>query len=109
VPGETRYCDGQKEVVGYDVKKVLDALFRLTADRLSQLDRPDSLNALDYDAMIWRSIPYASAWLLVVVYALPRYKWHGLLLLLGAPMALYWPIWLMFNHFPSCYYARDCQ
>jgi hypothetical protein len=64
---------------------------------------------LDYDAMIRRSIPCASAWLLVVVYALPRYKWYGLIFLLGAPMALYWPIWLMFNHFPPCYYAGDCQ
>jgi hypothetical protein len=64
---------------------------------------------LDYRAMIWRSIPFASAWLLVVMYALRRYKCLGLVLLLGAPIALYWPIWLMFNHFPPCYYAGNCQ
>lgn len=64
---------------------------------------------LNYNAMIWRSIPFTSVWLLVAVYALLRYKWRGLVLLLAAPMALYWSIWLMFNHFPFCYYAGNCQ
>ena len=63
---------------------------------------------LDYDALIWRSIPYTLAWTLILLYALFRYKRLGLWLLLGAPMALYWPIWLIFNHFPSCYYAGNC-
>jgi hypothetical protein len=29
-------------------------------------------------------------------------------ILVGAPMALYWPIWLLFHHFPSCYYSGNC-
>lgn len=69
---------------------------------------PSHQMPLDYHAMIWRSIPYALAWILIVVYALVRYKRLGFFFLLGAPMALYWPIWLMFNHFPPCYYAGNC-
>jgi hypothetical protein len=64
---------------------------------------------LDYDAIIWRSIPYAAAWVLLFGFSLYRFKKRGLWLLLGAPMALYWPIWLIFNHFPDCYYIGNCQ
>jgi len=63
---------------------------------------------LDYDAMISRSIPLAIAWVAVLAFCLWRYKARGLWLLLGAPMALYWPIWLLFNHFPPCYYLHNC-
>ncbi len=63
---------------------------------------------LDYDAMIWSSVPFSTAWAIVVVISLWRYEKRGLWLLLGAPMALYWPIWLLFNHFPSCYYSHNC-
>ena len=63
---------------------------------------------LDYDAMIWRSIPYAIAWTLVLTFSLFRNKLRGLWLLLGSPMALYWPIWLLFNDFAPCYYLDNC-
>jgi hypothetical protein len=62
----------------------------------------------DYDAMISKSIPFAIAWALILILCLWRYKRRGLWLLLGAPMAAYWPIWLLFNHFPSCYYLHGC-
>jgi len=64
---------------------------------------------LDYDAMIWRSIPCAFVWALVLASSLLRFKKQGLWLLLGSPMALYWPIWLVFNHFPACYYLGGCE
>jgi hypothetical protein len=64
---------------------------------------------IDYDAILWRSIPYAMAWTLVLAFSLVRFRERGLWLLLGSPMALYWPIWLPFNHFPSCYYSSNCQ
>jgi hypothetical protein len=64
---------------------------------------------LDYDAMIWRSIPLATAWAALFGLCLWRYKKRGLWLLLGTPMALYWPIWLLFNRFPSCYYLHNCE
>jgi hypothetical protein len=69
---------------------------------------PNRQRPLNYDAMIWRSIPYALAWTLAVTFALVRFRTRGLWLLLGAPMALYWPVWLLFNHFPGCYYTHNC-
>ena len=63
---------------------------------------------LDYDAMISRSIPFAIAWAVILGFCLWRYKKRGLWLLVGAPMALCWPIWLLFNHFPPCYYSHNC-
>ena len=63
---------------------------------------------LDYDAMISRSLPFAIAWAVLLGIGLWRYKKRGLWLLLGTPMALYWPLWLLFNHFPPCYYTHNC-
>lgn len=63
---------------------------------------------LDYDAMISRSVPFALAWALIFGFCLWRYQRHGLWLLVGTPMAVYWPIWLLFNHFPPCYYSGNC-
>jgi hypothetical protein len=70
---------------------------------------PSHQMPLNYDAMIWRSIPYALVWTLVLAFSLFRFKLRGLWLLLGSPMALYWPIWLLFNHFPPCYYLGNCE
>ena len=64
---------------------------------------------LNYDAMIWRSIPLAIIWALILAASLWRHKKRGFWLLLGAPVALYWPIWLVFNHFPACYYLHNCE
>ena len=69
---------------------------------------PSHQMPLDYGAMISRSIPFAATWAVVLVLSLWRYKRRGLWLLVGAPLALYWPIWLLFNHFPACYYLHNC-
>jgi hypothetical protein len=29
--------------------------------------------------------------------------------LIGAPLALYWPVWLMFNRTPTCYWRGNCS
>jgi hypothetical protein len=63
---------------------------------------------LDYDAMISRSIPFAVSWITISAFSLWHFKKRGLWLLLGTPMALYWPIWLLFNRFPTCYYLHNC-
>ena len=63
---------------------------------------------LDYDAMISRSIPFAIAWAVILAFCLWRYEKRGLWLLVGAPIALYWPIRLLFNHLPPCYYLHNC-
>jgi hypothetical protein len=40
---------------------------------------PSHQMPLDYGAMIWRSIPYAIAWTLVITFALVRFRTRGAL------------------------------
>ena len=63
---------------------------------------------LDYDAIAFRSIPFAIVWTMIVALGVWRYGMRGLWLLAGAPMALYWPVWFLFNRFPPCYYLLNC-
>jgi len=56
----------------------------------------------DYHAMIWYSTPLACLWLIVCVVCLTRYKARGLWVLLGAPLALFWPLILVFGGIPNC-------
>jgi hypothetical protein len=70
---------------------------------------PSHQMPLDYHAMISRSIPFAVAWAAILARCIWRYKKRGFWLLVGAPMALYWPIWLLLNHFPACYYLGNCE
>jgi hypothetical protein len=69
---------------------------------------PNHRMPVDYGAMISRSVPSAVAWAAILGFFLWRFRMRGLCLLLGAPMALYWPIWLLFHQFPPCYYANNC-
>jgi hypothetical protein len=70
---------------------------------------PQSQMPLDYNSMISRSIPCAILWGMVLIFSVWRYKKRGLWVLVGTPMALYWPIWLLFNQFPQCYYLHNCE
>jgi hypothetical protein len=63
---------------------------------------------LDYGAMTSRSVPSAIVWAAAVGFGLWRYRKRGLLFLVGTPMALYWPVWLLFNDFPQCHYLGNC-
>jgi hypothetical protein len=63
---------------------------------------------LDYHAMITASIPLAAAWAIIFAFCIWRYGKRGLWLLIGAPIALWWPIWMILNHFPPCYYSHNC-
>ena len=63
---------------------------------------------LDYDALLSRSIPLGIIWLAAFALCLWRYGRRAFWVLAGAPMALYWPIWLLFNDFPPCYYSHNC-
>ena len=63
---------------------------------------------LDFHAMLVFSIPFATVWSLLFVAAIWRLGRLGFWLVIGAPMALWWPVWMLFNHFPSCYYLHNC-
>jgi hypothetical protein len=62
----------------------------------------------DYDAMITVSVPLAIVWAILFALCLWRSGRRGLWAILGAPVALWWPVWMIFNHFPPCYYAHNC-
>jgi hypothetical protein len=70
---------------------------------------PSQQLPLNYRLMLYVSVPLAFAWAVVLILSISRYKRRGLWLLLGTPMALYWPIWLLFNNFPPCYYSGGCM
>jgi hypothetical protein len=63
---------------------------------------------LNYQEMITVSIPLAVAWAIILVFCMWRYGKRGLWLIVGAPLALWWPVWMIFNHFPPCYYSHNC-
>jgi hypothetical protein len=63
---------------------------------------------INYGAVVSKSIPLAIVWALIAAFALWHYRKSGLWVLVGAPLALYWPVWLMFNRLPSCYYLHNC-
>jgi hypothetical protein len=63
---------------------------------------------INYQAIVVRSIPLAITWAAIVAVSFWRHGKGGLWLLLGAPMALYWPFWLLINGFPLCYYKGGC-
>ena len=69
---------------------------------------PGRQRPLDYHAMITVSVPLAVVWAILFAFCLWRYRKRGLWAILGAPLALWWPVWMIFNHFPPCYYSRGC-
>ena len=69
---------------------------------------PTDTVPLNYHAMIFRSVPFAVAWVTITAFSVWHFRKRGLWLLLGAPMALYWPIWLLLIHLPPCYYSHNC-
>jgi hypothetical protein len=50
-----------------------------------------SLRHNKYNALVLRSYVLTIAWLVTLVIALCIFRWRGLWLLIGAPLALFWP------------------
>jgi len=69
---------------------------------------PQRRMPLDFHVMLWWSIPIACAWFLLLIVAALWLKRRAFWMLLGAPLALYWPIWLLLNHIPPCYWQGNC-
>jgi hypothetical protein len=63
---------------------------------------------LRFDLMLWWSLPLAGLWLVMIAVCALRFRKRALWLLFGAPLALYWPIWLVFNRIPDCHWLRNC-
>src|SRR6266704_3909650 len=71
-------------------------------------DAPQGQMPLNFHNMLWRSLPLAAVWLLTVVISAFRFRKKALWLLIGAPLALYWPFWLVVNGIPACYWHHNC-
>jgi hypothetical protein len=53
---------------------------------------------IDFGAIFSISSPLAILWAGILVFSVWRFRWRGFSALVGAPMALYWPIWLVIHH-----------
>jgi hypothetical protein len=63
---------------------------------------------VDFHFVLWVSLPLGVIWVLAYVAATWQCGKRTLWLLPGAPLALYWPVWLLLNHIPNCYWAGNC-
>lgn len=63
---------------------------------------------IDFHSALWLSIPVAAFWALVIAVSARQFGKSALWMLLGAPLALYWPIWLLLNGVPACYWHGNC-
>ena len=71
-------------------------------------DAPQGQMPLNFHSMLWRSLPLAGIWVLTLVISAFRFRKRALWLLAGAPLALYWPVWLLLNGIPACYWHGSC-
>lgn len=69
---------------------------------------PQGQMPLNIHAMLWTSIPLAGIWLLTLIVSAFAFRTKALWLLIGAPLALYWPVWLLVNGIPGCYWHGNC-
>ena len=70
---------------------------------------PQRRMPIDFHIMLWLSLPLSGMWLATSIVSIFYFHKKALWMLLGAPIALYWPLWLMFNHIPACYWHRNCM
>ncbi len=69
---------------------------------------PRTQMPLNYHAMLWWSLPLAGLWLVAATITILRFHARALWLLMSAPFALYWPVWLLINGLPACYWQGNC-
>jgi hypothetical protein len=69
---------------------------------------PQRRMPLDFHFVLWVSLPLAGLWTVGTATCLCKFGRSTLLMLFGAPLALYWPVWLLFNHIPNCYWQGNC-
>jgi hypothetical protein len=62
---------------------------------------------IDFHAVLWLSLPLTCLWALMIALAAYRFGRKSLWMLVGVPLALYWPIWLLLNGIPACYWSGN--
>jgi hypothetical protein len=76
---------------------------------LAGLLAPQRRMPIDFHMVLWLSLPFTGIWLAISIISVFRFHKKALWMLFGAPLALYWPLWLMFNRIPACYWHRNCM
>jgi len=69
---------------------------------------PSRQMPLDFHAMLTISIPLSLLWVFLFAISLRIYRKRAKWVILGAPLALWLPIWLLINGLPSCYHSHNC-
>jgi hypothetical protein len=70
---------------------------------------PNQQRPLNFHIIFWWSIPLACLW--TVTAGISGY-WFGrktLWMMFGAPLVLYWPVWLVLHGIPPCYWHATCK
>jgi hypothetical protein len=62
----------------------------------------------DFHSVLWWSVPLASLWVVTIGVSAYHFGRKTLWMLLGAPLALYWPVSLVLNGIPACYWHGSC-
>lgn len=70
---------------------------------------PQGQRPLNFYNMLWRSLPLAGIWLIILAISAVRFRKKALWLLIGAPLTLYWPLWILINGIPACYWHGTCE
>jgi hypothetical protein len=69
---------------------------------------PNQWRPVPIDAIMWICTPLAVLWLVLLRIAIHYFRLRALWIVLGAPAALYWPLWLLWNGIPGCYWNAGC-
>ena len=64
---------------------------------------------LDYSAITSRSLPVAVVWSMLMVASVFVFRTRGFWLLIGGPIAFFWPVWLLIHGYPPCWYMGNCK
>jgi hypothetical protein len=64
---------------------------------------------LDFHTMLWWSFPLACVWALMFGISAYHFGKRTIWMVFGAPLALYWPVWLALHGLPQCYWHHNCQ
>ena len=75
---------------------------------LAQFLLPKRQMPIDYHLVLWMSLPVCVLWLALCIVLLYRFGAKSLWTLLGLPLILYWPFWLVVHGIPNCYWHHNC-
>jgi hypothetical protein len=64
---------------------------------------------IDFDGIIYRSVPLACSWAMLFAISVVKFRPQALWMIIGIPLALFWPASLVFNGIPLCYHQSGCR